>query len=79
MGWLTPSKSELPPKSKSNPQELAKAFVTVAPAATYTFDGDRDANSAQLCRREPGKREECIRVSMAAKKLFETMQVSGYP
>ncbi|KAG8730481.1 hypothetical protein FRC12_020241 [Ceratobasidium sp. 428] len=80
MGWLTSSKGETSPspKSKSNPRELVKAFVNVAPAATYAFDGDRDANSAQLCRREPGKPEECIQVSMAAKKLFETMQSMGY-
>ncbi|QRV90001.1 hypothetical protein RhiJN_18019 [Ceratobasidium sp. AG-Ba] len=71
-------KSEMPPKSKSNPQELVKAFVSIAPAATYTFDGDRDSESAQLCRRERGKPEQCIQVSMQAKRLFETMQNMGY-
>ncbi|KAG9126460.1 hypothetical protein FRC07_003354 [Ceratobasidium sp. 392] len=75
MGWLTSSKGETPSESKANPDQLVKAFVNIAPAATYSFDGDRDATSAQLCRREPGKREECIQVSMAAKKLFETMQI----
>ncbi|KAF8606461.1 hypothetical protein BDV93DRAFT_346139 [Ceratobasidium sp. AG-I] len=61
-----------------SPQDTVKAFVKVAPAATYAFDGERNSNHAQLCRRRPGGGEDCIQVSMAAKKLFETMQNMGY-
>ncbi|CAE6527916.1 unnamed protein product [Rhizoctonia solani] len=60
------------------PEETVKAFVKIAPSATYAFDGDRESNSAQLCRKKPGGGQDCIRVAMAAKELNITMQNMGY-
>ncbi|CAE6450842.1 unnamed protein product [Rhizoctonia solani] len=61
------------------PEETVKTFVKMAPGATYTFDGNRESKSAQLCRRKPGGGEDCIQVALAAKQLNITMQLPFDP
>ncbi|KAG8899042.1 hypothetical protein FRB99_006959 [Tulasnella sp. 403] len=52
-------------------------FVKESPRAVYTFDSERDAPEAELCRQPPagGGRTSCIKVAMASKELFQYMQV----
>ncbi|KIM32356.1 hypothetical protein M408DRAFT_33032, partial [Serendipita vermifera MAFF 305830] len=47
-----------------------------APSAKYTFDSERDAPEAELCRQPNGElSKECIVIHMNSKRLFEAMQV----
>ncbi|KAF7441040.1 hypothetical protein PC9H_001389 [Pleurotus ostreatus] len=57
---------------KEQPADKAlKDFISVDPASKYTFDSERDAPTSEICRE---KDQECVKLQMHSKKMFESMQ-----
>ncbi|KDQ20195.1 hypothetical protein BOTBODRAFT_62522 [Botryobasidium botryosum FD-172 SS1] len=62
-----------------NSKQTVASFIRESPDTVYTFDTpERDANEAELCRSTPGGGQKCIKVALASKKLFATMQDLGF-
>ncbi|KIO26133.1 hypothetical protein M407DRAFT_243840 [Tulasnella calospora MUT 4182] len=53
-------------------------FVKKSPRSMYTFDSERDAPVAELCRHVGDGQPTCIDVHMASKALFQQMQDLGF-
>lgn len=63
----------------AKPEDILHSFVKKAPSAKYTFDSERDAPEAELCRQPNGElSKECIVIHMNSKRLFEAMQDLGF-
>ncbi|KAG8961474.1 hypothetical protein FRC03_005363 [Tulasnella sp. 419] len=58
--------------------DTVKSFIQESPQSTYTFDSERDAQEAQLCRQMSDGTQRCIGVELSSKILFERMQELGF-
>jgi len=64
--------------SAKNPDAELKDFLSKSPQSKYTFDSERDAQEAKLCREAGERGRECIMIHMHSTKLFEAMQANGF-
>ncbi|PWN98470.1 hypothetical protein FA09DRAFT_360204 [Tilletiopsis washingtonensis] len=79
--------SNLTSKMDSDVHRSVAAFVQGTTSASgqpapqaqaFSFDGERGAGSAKLCKHLPGGQTECTQIAMEAKDLFAQMQHLGF-
>ncbi|KAG5716292.1 hypothetical protein E4T56_gene10627 [Termitomyces sp. T112] len=56
---------------------LLKSFVAHNPAAEYAFDGERDTQVSEICRKGASPKD-CITLQMNSRDLFKAMQDLGF-
>lgn len=47
-------------------------------SSTFTLDGERGVPSSKLCRVLPNGQEQCAKISLESRELFQTMQSMGF-